>query len=202
MGQPFTGNWNKERVFSREFLSLPLGTYIVVLDLDILVTGSLDFLLADNLDENLVMAPDGWPKRKGLGHGSVYRLKAGKLPHIWENLLAADHDALRAKFGGEREQSWLDGYFNSDKIGLFPSDRVVSYKFHCDAEGSRPFGWRASKWGFTNAHWAKARLPPDARIVCFHGRPDLEDVAHKNYRQWKHAPFIQETLNLIRMPVT
>lgn len=194
MGQPFSGNWNKERVFARDFLNLESGTPVIVLDIDILVTGNLDFLLTDSPNESLIMAPGAGRNRIGLGRGSVYRVKAGALPHLWEDLLAADYQELTGALGGEREQGWLDRYYSKGEVALFPEGRVVSYKFHCRSKGAVPLGNTVARYGMTDALWSKAVLPNDARIVCFHGRPNMEDVAEGRWGYWKHAPFVNEYL--------
>ncbi len=197
LGSPFYGNWNKERVFSSGFLNLPDGVDIVIMDIDILVTGSLNFLIEEKPNEPLVMAPDGYKSRKGAGHGSVYRVKANSLPHIWNDLINADYDSLIKIFGSEREQRWLDRYFPANKVSLFSEGKVVSYKYHCSSKGLAPFGKKAAFFGLTNALWSKALLPEDARVVCFHGKPDLEDVENTNYGRWKHAPFIRNALSML-----
>lgn len=194
MGEPFWGNWNKEYVFARDFLGLSKGTNVVVMDIDVLVTGSLNFVVTDHPDENLVMAPDGYKSRIGAGHGSVFRTKAGTLPHLWEDLLAEDYEALKAHLGGEREQHWLDLYYPKNKVTLFPAGRVVSFKYHCKSKGLAPFGKRAAQWGLTAAIWGKAQLPDDARVVCFHGRPDMEEVADGRWGRWRHALFVNKML--------
>jgi len=192
LGQPFSGNWNKERVFSRGFLDLEPGTPIIVMDLDVLVTGDLGFLVTDLPDKPLVMAPDGYKRRQGKGHGSVFRVQAGAFPEVWEDLLAADYESMTRELGGEREQKWLDRYFPAGKVVLYPAGRVVSYKYHCGSMGAKPFGKRAAYWGLTSAVWGRAQVPDGARVVCFHGKPDMEDVADGRWGWWRWAPFVRE----------
>jgi hypothetical protein len=194
LGQPFSGNFNKERVFARDFLGLEPGTPIIALDIDILITGNLNFLLTGSPDQPLIMAPGAGKNRIGLGRGSVYRVKAGALPHLWDDLLAADYQELVKTMGREREQGWLDRYFAKGEIALFPAGRVLSYKYHCKSKGAVPLGNTIARLGVTDALWRKAVLPNDARVVCFHGRPNMEDVADGRWGYWKHAPFVNEYL--------
>lgn len=199
MGRPFLGNWNKERVFSKGFLGIPDGANIVVMDVDVLVTGSLDFIITEHPHDKLVMAPDGNKTRIGLGHGSVFRVKAGSLPHVWDDLLAEDYKQLKIDLSGESEQRWLDRCYPKGQTTLFANGQVVSYKYHCKAKGSFLFGKRAASWGLgiSTSMWSKAELPRGASVVCFHGNPDLAEVAEGRCGRWKHAPFINETLKKI-----
>lgn len=73
-GEPFKGNWNKLRTFSENFLGLPEGDTVIVLDLDILITGSLNFLVEDHPGEPLVFSRDKHKSRLGLVQTSVYRI--------------------------------------------------------------------------------------------------------------------------------
>ena len=192
LGKPFSGNWNKERIFSRDFLDLPKGTFIICLDLDIVITGDLQFLIEHKPEEPLVMASSAKPGREGGGHGSVIRTRCGEIPFLWEDLLAADYDALKKEIGWEGEQSWIDRYFPPGKVERFSADRIVSFKFQCKAKGYAPLGNSLARKGLTSALWKKATLPEDARVVCFHGKPDLDDIAFGRYKNWCHAPFILE----------
>jgi len=196
-GKPFSGNWNKERVFSKDFLNLAKDTNIVVMDIDVLVTGNLNFIIEDHPDENLVMAPDKYHTRKGKVHGSVFRLKSGSMPYIWDDLIVQDYEKLKQDLGGEREQKWLDRYLAVGSVMLFSGEKIVSFKYDCKSRGWSPLGKLAAKWGLTTSLWGKAELPLDARVVCFHGKPDIEDVADGRYYEWNHAPFINRTLKNI-----
>ena len=195
LGKPFFGNWNKERIFSRGFLGLAEGSFIICLDLDIVITGDLQFLVEQQPDEPLIMASSANPKREGGGHGSVIRTRSGELPFLWEDLLAADYESLKKEIGWEGEQSWIDRYFPPGKVQRFPATRIVSFKFQCQSKGSAPLGNKMARRGITTALWKKATLPEDARIVCFHGKPDLDDVAFGRYRNWCHAPFILKEID-------
>lgn len=197
MGKPFSGNWNKERVFATGFLDLQPGTHIVVLDLDILVTGSLDFLVEYEPKAPLVMAPSAHKNRKGGGHGSVIRVRAGELPMIWDDLLQQDYETLFQELGGEREQAWIDRYFPPGEVATFPAGSIVSFKYQCGSRGWTPFGSLGARIGITDSVWKKAELPSEARVVCFHGKPDLDEVADKRYGRWRHAPFISEFLSAL-----
>ncbi|MCU0858754.1 MAG: hypothetical protein MUC65_10185 [Pontiellaceae bacterium] len=194
LGKPFHGNWNKERIFASDFLGLDPGTFVICLDLDILITGNLDFLVDCHPESPLVMAPSQKKGRSGGGHGSVIRIRKGELPELWDDLFKYDYEALVKELGGEREQSWIDRYFPPGQVMQFPEESIVSFKFQCDAKGSTPLGKTAARWGITDALWKKAKLPDNARVVCFHGKPDLDDVASGRYGHWRHAPFINKHL--------
>jgi hypothetical protein len=163
-----------------------------VLDLDILITGSLDFLIEDLPDEPLVFAQDKHKSRLGLVQTSVYRVKVNYRPDIWAGILNGDHKKIRAEIGKESDQCWIARYYPMGEPKFFGADKIVSYKYDCDSKGIAPFGDSLAQKGFTTARWGEARLPDNARVVMFHGRPDMHEVEHGYWGKWKKAGFISQ----------
>ncbi|TCS41966.1 hypothetical protein [Reinekea marinisedimentorum] len=191
-GKPFKGNWNKLRTFSEGFLGLPNGDTAIVLDLDILITGSLDFLIEDLPEEPLVFARDKHKSRLGLVQTSVYRVKINHRPEIWNSIVAGDHDQIRKEIGKESDQCWIDRYYPKGQPKFFDGDKIVSYKYDCYSKGIAPFGDGLAKKGITTARWGQAKLPENARVVMFHGRPDMHEIEGAHWGKWKRASFIKD----------
>lgn len=131
-------------------------------DLDVVVTGSLDEI-HDLAPGTIAMRHDWTEKRKGrpTGHGSVFRFDPALHGFLYEDLARDAYKEVESARGSEQR-------YTSHKAmdrGVFtyiPGDWVVSFKYDCN-----PFP----------GNWLhKPRLPEDARVVCFHGRPKMSDA--------------------------
>ena len=132
-------------------------------DLDVVITGPLDGLLA-HAPECVAMRADWVEARRGrpTGHGSVFRFDPGAHPWLYETLAADPAGAVaRARGSEQRYTSTL-----AQEKGAFaylPPDQVVSFKHDC--LDLPPLNWLRP-----------ARLPQAARVVCFHGRPKMHEA--------------------------
>ncbi len=182
-----TGIWRKLMTFQEDFLGLQ-GQWVVSLDLDVVIVGDLGFL-AEQPGKNFVIARN-WSKaaRTGKGaraSGSVYRLKVGSLPFIWNELIENFEGAVNHYHGKNREvgeQNWLNAHIK--EFDYFPEGKVVSFKRHCHAKGHTILGINTARFG-------KASPPKGAAVVSFHGDPLPPDVMHSPYKNWRHAPFVK-----------
>ncbi len=174
--------------FQDNFLGLQ-GQWVVSLDLDIVVVGSLDFLI-EQPDKDFLIArnwsKDGKAGTGARGSGSVYRLKVGSHTFIWDRLIK-DFDGAVNRYHGKNkdvgEQNWLNAHIN--KFNFFTEGKVVSFKRHCNAKGHIFLGFNTARFG-------KATPPRNAAIVSFHGDPLPPDVMYSHYGVWRHAPFVKE----------
>lgn len=178
------GWWYKLMIFKEDFYDIK-GTSIF-LDLDVVITS--------NIDELFTFEPDEFKIIKDLKEGynsSVFRLKMGSLPHIWDDFLKNKDEIVDRLHG---DQDWISESA-PEHMNAWPEQWVVSYKKQCSARASRTFGrigqW-ARKHGLMSPPKGKAILPDGAKIVIFHGKPDPEDVQHGPWDMWKHAPWINE----------
>jgi hypothetical protein len=186
------GIWRKLMTFQRDFLHLE-GKYVVSFDVDVVITGSLDFLL-DRPAETFMIARN-WGRKAGgaRGSGSVYRLKVGAHTEIWEQFIADPGRAIDQFHGKNRligEQNWLDAHF--PEFAYFPEGKVVSFKRHCQSRGFTLFGAVGDRWGLTTACFGKAKPPASASVISFHGEPLPADVVVGRHGRWRHAPFVAE----------
>lgn len=181
------GNWNKLMTFQEDFLGLQ-GKFVVCMDIDIIVVGDLSFL-ADK-PENDFMIVKNWAKGVR-GNSSIYRLRVGSHPHVWNDFVA-DPEAVVDRFHGKTrnggDQRWMDHAVKHYEF--FPEERVVSYKRHCSAKSPEiqlPLIGSVST-GFLG----EARIPENASVVLFHGTPLPTDVADSHFGRWKKASFVNE----------
>lgn len=133
------------------------------LDLDVVVTGSLDAFF-DLPGGYCVMRNWTTPKER-TGNTSVIRFEIGA------------HGAILDRFQSRPTQHWVDLYRNEQRfisrefpdIAFWPADWCVSFKEHCLPGGSR------LPRSLLN-HVIPARLPRTARIVVFHGHPNPDEA--------------------------
>lgn len=155
------GAMRKTSVF-RKGLVPGLEGPILGFDLDVVITGSLDdiWTLAPG---TVAMRHDWVEARKGrpTGHGSVFRFDPALHGFLYDDLAANPYKEVEAARGSEQR-------YTSHKAmdrGVFtyiPNDWVVSYKYDCNS--------------FPGNYLHDARLPADARVVCFHGRPKMPEA--------------------------
>jgi hypothetical protein len=184
----FEGIWRKLMTFQEDFLSLS-GEYIVSIDLDVVIVDSLDFLV-ERPEEDFIIARN-WSKNGSRGSGSLYRLKVGSHPEIWDDFIRDPKSAIDQHHGKTRmigEQKWLDAHFTD--FNFFPDGKVVSYKRHCRSKG------RIFKIGpielLNTARFGQAKTPPGAALISFHGDPSPGQVCDRHWVRWRKAPFVRE----------
>jgi hypothetical protein len=182
----FEGIWRKLMTFDENFLDLK-GQFVVSIDIDVVIVDSLDFL-ADEPTKDFVIARN-WSQSEIRGSGSLYRLKVGSQPEIWNKFIADPEAAIDQHHGKTRligEQKWLNTHIR--EFNFFPEGKVVSYKRHCQAKG------RILKIAgieiFNTAHYGKAAPPSGASLVSFHGDPSPQEVTNQHHGRWRHAPFV------------
>ncbi|MDT0682911.1 glycosyl transferase [Roseicyclus sp. F158] len=132
-------------------------------DLDVVVTGPLDDLV-DVAPGCVAMRADWVEARRGraTGHGSVFRYDPALHPWLYEEL-AAD-PASRVAWARGSEQRYTSTL--AQERGAFaylPEDRVVSFKHDC------------LRWP-PMSYLREPHLPAGASVVCFHGRPKMEEA--------------------------
>lgn len=136
---------------------------LLALDLDVLVTGPMDALW-DHAPGQIVMAPP-FSKRRAVPHwgeGSVIRFDPVRHGFLYD-VIARDPEAAVAFCRGS-EQSYTSGLARAKgQLAHFPKEWVLSFKRDC--RPMRPFNF-----------WVPPSLPPGARVVCFHGRPKLDEA--------------------------
>jgi len=180
----FTGFWNKISLFRRGLFEP--GRTIIYLDLDLVIVGSLDFLLD---------APGGfrfignWGKKPAM-NSSVMRFQADEQAQVYERFSdRADEIVRSGRYAGD--QNWITEQIPD--AAFFPPRKIVSYKLDLPSHVF-PLAKRIGlDFSFIKApRFMTVATPPDASIVVFHGKPDPEDVMDAPYGPWKRAPFVKE----------
>lgn len=152
------GWWHKLYMFSE---NNPIDGRIFYLDLDTLVTGNLNeiascakgFIVLHDFFR--IRMPNNKDKfgfgRDAVGSG-VLSWESGKHTHIWETFAKNPKKAVQS-LHPHGDQKWIERH-QKERLywqDLFPN-QVVSFKVHC-----------------------RSGLPKNARIVCYHGKPGIEE---------------------------
>ena len=139
------------------------------LDLDIVVTGSLDDLFDYSPGDYCVIHNWTQPFEK-VGNTSVFRFPIGKHNHIFDDM-AADPQKILSKY--KIEQQYISGEIASQVF--WPKEWCISFKQNCV-----PF------WPLN--FFKVPPLPKSARVVIFSGYPDPDQALVGEYpvkKAWK-----------------
>lgn len=175
------GWWYKLSLFREDFYGL--SGNLIYLDLDVVITGDIDFLV-DQPGDFLIIK--NW-SRNEMWNSSVMRFPIGAYSRIWTEFVANQTQIMESLNG---DQEWI--YQCVPDAGHWPADRVLSYKKSLDSKTLR---WAEKlglgRLGLGAPQSADTPLPERASIIIFHGKPDPEDVADGPYGFWKRASFIR-----------
>lgn len=137
-----------------------LSGRVLLLDLDNVIVGSLDDMAAYDGEFCVRAALPEWDRGERLLDGDMIGFEVGeKSAALWDAFIADPQAA--AKETGGRERWFIRAHIEADVWQEIVPGQVVSYKAHCRNNG----------------------LPPDARIVSFHGKPRPHEVAEDWVRE-------------------
>lgn len=177
------GWWYKLSLFRENFYGLEGN--ILYFDLDVVITGSIDFLATMPGD---FLICENWSRNR-MWNSSVMRFKAGANADIWQSFIENKTQVLENYHG---DQEWI--FKCRPNAGLWPQEKVVSYKKSLDSKALR---WLEKlglgRLGLKAPDWMDTPLPDSVAVVIFHGKPDPEDVAESAYGFWKRASFIKRS---------
>lgn len=155
--------WRKICLFRPD---LPIEGLALFLDLDIVITGPLDDFFSYEPEHipiihNWLAPHKTWfRKLPEVGNSSVFRFTANQCGFVWEQFHREKEWAL-ANF--QPPQTYLTHCIRP-RMKFWPGEWVRSFKRHC-----RPI--------FPLNLILKPKLPRDARIIAFHGKPDPDEAA-------------------------
>lgn len=131
-------------------------------DLDVVITGDLTPLLT-RAPGKILMRHDWTEARKGrpTGHGSVFRFDPAAHPFLYNDLAANPYAEVEKARGSEQRYTSHKAMDNG-VFDYIPGDWVVSFKYDCNP--------------FPANYWRAPQLPPQARVVCFHGHPKMPEA--------------------------
>ncbi len=175
-----TGWWYKLHIFKKDFYGLE-GQLLFI---------DLDMVIIKNLDEFFTYTPEKFcimPELNNSGrYGScLMRLEIGKQTLVWDNF-ASNSAAITQRLHGD--QDWI--FQQLPNASLWPKTWIQSYKYHCDSKTKYNFHFLNKLIKPFTA--GQAKLPPQAKIIAFHGKPDPEDIVNNYYRRYKKASWLKD----------
>ena len=167
--------WNKLTTFSTDLRDVyGLHGTALFLDVDVVITGPLDDFFTQS-GEFLIIHDYKRPWRI-TGNSSVYRFEIGAHPDVLD-YFRTHFAKIRTQF--RNEQAYLSDFLHKQgKLAYWPTDWCPSFKYH-----------GIPAWP-TN-YWKAPFVPPNARIVIFHGECNPPDaLAGRRNRRFR---FIRPT---------
>lgn len=140
--------WSKMEMFAPEHADL--GT-ILYFDLDTVIVGPLDDIIECATNTTAPVLVQDFYRARAINSGMM-ALPVEARMQLWDDWLHEPKGSPRSHKRGGGDGDLLDSYWRASASrwqGVVPG-QVVSYKVHCKRIRS---------------------APPDARVVCFHGRP-------------------------------
>lgn len=155
------GAWRKISLF-RPGLAGMTGP-VLGFDIDTVVTGPLDDLL-DFAPGHVCMRHDWRYQRLGRpgGHGSVFLFDPALHPWLYEAFAADPAGSIARHKGSEQFYTSMTALRHGSLV-YWPNRWICSFKR--DAMRLPPANF-----------FLEPRLPDDCRVMCFHGRPKMEEA--------------------------
>ena len=175
-----SGWWYKLALFKQDFFDL--RGQLLYLDLDIVITGNIDFLY-DTPGDFLIIR--NW-SRQLMWNSSVMRFEIGAYASVWERFASAAEHVMATCNG---DQEWI--FQCVPEAGNWPAHKILSYKKSLDSKAFpllEKLG--GARLGLKAPVHLDTPLPEQAAIIVFHGKPDPEDVAFMPSGLWKRASFV------------
>ncbi|MGH6923853.1 MAG: hypothetical protein ACRED5_08955 [Propylenella sp.] len=144
--------WRKIALLNRTLADL--HGPVLFFDLDVVVTGSIDPFFDFKPDETYCVIENWTQMGEGIGNTSVFRLRVGAHPEVYETLLA-DPAALFAKY--RNSQTFASRTIS--RMSYWPAEWCVSFKHTL-----------MPRWPLNFIRTTP--LPVGARVVCFTGLPN------------------------------
>lgn len=153
-------------------------------DLDVVITGSVDAFFDFEPEADFVVAENWTQPGEGIGNTSVYRFDVGSKRAIWDGFMK---DPAGTIAGHPNSQTYISRMIGPSKR-YWPAPWCVSFKHSL-----------IPSWPLNFVTTPK--LPGDARIICFTGRPNPDEARDGRWpappmkRLYKHVrptPWIAE----------
>ena len=173
--------WRKMVLWAEE---LPgLSGDVLFLDLDIVITGSLDDFFTYAPKSSFCVIENWTQMGSGIGNTSCFRFRVGAHPYLYVRM----RDDAAGVFAAFRiEQQFISAVITEKTF--WPAPWCVSFKHSL-----------LPKWPLNFVRTAP--LPPDAKVVCFPGKPDPDEARDgvwpapwykKIYKHVRPTPWIAE----------
>lgn len=154
---PFNNTGWRKIVLWAETLPGMEGDWLF-LDLDVIVTGSLDAFFEFAPEQSFVVMQNWTQKGQGIGNTSVFRFRAGAHPYIHDRLVPEFQTILAQH---RNEQIYISRTVSEMKF--WPDAWCALFKVHCVPP--MPQRW-----------WKAPVVPEGARVIAFPGVPNPHEA--------------------------
>jgi hypothetical protein len=162
MPQNTLGQWPKSRLWAPELGDLD-GPFLFI-DLDVVITGSLDPFFEFGAEEDVVVALNAAKPLHRLGQTSIYRMPVGALAPL-QALFAADPQAVADKYRFEQHFVTKNA---PNGVKFWPKDWVQHFRIQCIPR-------------FPLNFFTPPKIPKNCRVVIFAGALNPPDAALGQY---------------------
>jgi len=127
------------------------GERLVSIDLDTVIVGDLTKLFS-RTEDFVIWGQSDFPKTQWY-NGSLWMLKTGSRPKVWSEFDPKTSPMLAQRAGKKgSDQGWFSYILGPNEATWTTKDGVYSYRVHLSKNSYE--------------------LPPDAKVIAFHGRVD------------------------------
>jgi hypothetical protein len=161
--QSSPGKWRKTGLWGHTLYDIT-GT-VLFIDLDSVITGSLDDFFTIGSDEDVFVARNWVKPLQRLGQTSVFRFTIGKHGYLLDQF-REDPEGVSSKY--VFEQHFVTKQVKGG-VKFWPNGWVLHFRLHC-----------LGPWWIR--FFREAKLPPYAKIVTFPGMPLPEHVVDGKWR--------------------
>lgn len=162
------GKWRKTSLWGHTLFDLQ--GVALFLDLDVVITGSLDELFSYGSPDDVILARNWIKPLERLGQTSVFRYPIGKHGYMLDRF-REDPEGIGNKY--QFEQRYVTQCV-AGGVKFFPSTWVKHFRLNC-----------LGPWPMR--YLRPAKLPKKARIVIFPGNPGPKDAALGRWSE-RHLP--------------
>ncbi|OOZ42726.1 hypothetical protein [Solemya elarraichensis gill symbiont] len=131
---------------------------VLHLDLDLVVTGSIDKLFNFNPDSRFITIENWTQKGQGIGNMSVFRYRIGELTEVWERF-RPDPMAMMNLY--HNSQTFVCRTLGD--VDFYPANWCLSFKHSL-----------VPKWPLN--FLVSPKLPEETKIIAFTGQPDINEA--------------------------
>ena len=150
--------WRKLTLYRASEALFGLSGVWLYLDLDVVVSGSLDEFFQFNLDAKYIVMQNWTQPGKGIGNTSVFRYRIGELQYLHDNFME-NPEQVFSKYNNS--QTYISR--NVDSISFWPDEWCALFKVQCLPAWPLRF-------------FKEPTLPKGARVVAFPGDPNPHDA--------------------------
>jgi hypothetical protein len=142
------------------------GQRVLYFDLDTIIVDNIDSFFELPKEDEFYIINDwnSWGDR--VGQASCYSFTVGTLGYIKEYFEKHSQEIYEKFFTASQEYLSSKVIEKYGKLNFWPDSWAKSFRFHCLPNPLMPFSRR----------FITAKIPKGAKIICFHGRPKLDNA--------------------------